>query len=95
MSTVTPLTTVAPVEVSQGMLDLADRLEEAAKLIREGKVRSGALVYVEYGPDMNVTSDWCSSLGGTDPDRRTDPSYSRYSRRLERRRLRGLLPGTR
>lgn len=64
MSTVTPLTTVAPVEVSQGMLDLADRLEEAAKLIREGKVRSGALVYVEYGPDMNVTSDWCSSSGG-------------------------------
>lgn len=54
---------VPDVEVSQGMLDLADQMENAARMIREGKVRAGCMVYVESGPDMYVTSDWASMSG--------------------------------
>lgn len=54
---------VATVEVSQGMLDLADQMESVARMIREGKVRAGCMVYVESGSDMYVSSDWASMSG--------------------------------
>lgn len=59
---VTALKTVG-VEVSEGMLGLADQMEEVARMIRDGKVRSGAICYVESGPDMMVSSDWASMTG--------------------------------
>lgn len=54
---------VPGVEVSQGMLDLADQMELVAQMIRDGKVRAGSMCYVESGPDMYITSDWASMTG--------------------------------
>lgn len=51
------------IEVSEGMLGLADQMEAVAKMIREGKVRAGSICYVESGPDMMVSSDWASMTG--------------------------------
>lgn len=45
------------------MLDLAYQMENTARMIREGKVRAGCMVYVESGPDMYVTSDWAAMTG--------------------------------
>lgn len=53
----------AGVEVSEGMLGLADQMVEVAQMIREGKVRAGSICYVESGPDMMVSSDWASMTG--------------------------------
>lgn len=54
---------VPGVEVSQGMLDLADQMELVAQMIRDGKVRAGSMCYVESGPDMYITSDRASMTG--------------------------------
>lgn len=59
---ITPLK-VPQVEVSEGMLGLADELERLAKDIREGKVRAAAVSWVESGHDMNVSSNWASMTG--------------------------------
>ena len=53
----------AATEVSQGMLDLADRMEEVAKRIRLGEIRSCSMCYVEAGPEMFVSSDWAAMSG--------------------------------
>lgn len=50
-------------EVSAGMMDLADRMEEVARRIRDGEIRAGSICYVESGPDMYVSSDWASITG--------------------------------
>lgn len=59
---VTPLKT-PQVEVSEGMLGLADQLDELAQEIRAGKVRAASCCWVECGPDMNVNSHWASMTG--------------------------------
>ena len=53
----------AGIEVSEGMLGLADRFEEIAQMIRDGKIRAGSMCYVESGPEMTVSSDWASMSG--------------------------------
>jgi hypothetical protein len=50
-------------EVSEGMIELADRIEEVAKRIRSGEIRAAAICYVESGPEMYVSSDWASMSG--------------------------------
>ena len=50
-------------EVSEGMMDLADQMEDVARRIRSGEIRAGAICYVESGPDMYVSSDWASMTG--------------------------------
>lgn len=51
------------VDVSQGMLDLAERMDEVAAMIRRGEIRAASMCYVETGPDMSVSSDWASMTG--------------------------------
>lgn len=50
-------------EVSTGMMDLADKMEEVARRIRAGDIRAGSICYVESGPEMYVSSDWSSMTG--------------------------------
>jgi hypothetical protein len=59
---VTPLV-IPQVEVSEGMLGVAENLEQIARDIREGKVRAVAVSWVESGPEMNVGSNWCTMSG--------------------------------
>ena len=65
MSKEHPLEQLKPtqVQVSEGMLGLADTMEQLAKDIREGRVRAASCCWVECGPDMNVNSNWCSMTG--------------------------------
>jgi hypothetical protein len=55
--------TLPPVEVTEGMLDLATELDQLAEDIRSGRVRGCAVAWVESGPDMNVSSNWCIMSG--------------------------------
>lgn len=53
----------AQIEISQGMRDFADRMDEVSAMIRRGEIRAASMCYVESGPDMMVSREWSSMTG--------------------------------